>query len=549
MRLRASTAPRSEPVTALQRRACMTRLGLSWIPSRRGILDRLPVILLPILYVIVVYRTAWLADDAFITLRSIDNCVNGYGLRWNVAERVQTYTHPLWMLVLLGVYYVTREPFYTTFAVSIATSVVAFVVALSVARRGGSWASLMVLPLTLSRSFVDYSSAGLENPLTHLLAALFFRWVVAEPGALSPDRRLLRGAIVAGFCYINRQDTILLFAPTLIWLLIGIGERTRVKLRALAIGAIAPFVCTSALFIYYGFVLPNPAYAKLNVEIPRLELLARGLEYIAVSARSDPVSVTCLALAAVVTALRGRALERSLLLGIASYLAYVAAIGGDFMVGRFLSTPVLLSVLLLAMHAASFGRTSKTIFLLGSIGLMLVPKNPIWFSPREYPSPEESRSGNGIVDERLYYFRDASLYHDRSERVIRPWHRRALLGVKRRELGPGVVTGGVAGYFGYFAGPQVHFIDFWGIGDPLLARIPFRPKGSWRMGHFARKVPKGYERAVWGDASQLPNPELSLIYADLLLVTRGRLFAVERWRAMMRLNSGQYRAVLTRLNE
>ena len=49
---------------------------------------------------IAVVKDAWLSDDSFITLRTIDNVWHGYGLRWNPIERVQTYTHPLWMLLL-----------------------------------------------------------------------------------------------------------------------------------------------------------------------------------------------------------------------------------------------------------------------------------------------------------------------------------------------------------------------------------------------------------------------------------------------------------------
>ena len=48
----------------------------------------------------VAVRVAWLGDDAYITLRSVENWVSGNGLRWNQDDRVQTYTHPLWMLVL-----------------------------------------------------------------------------------------------------------------------------------------------------------------------------------------------------------------------------------------------------------------------------------------------------------------------------------------------------------------------------------------------------------------------------------------------------------------
>ena len=71
---------------------------------------------------IAVVKDAWLSDDAFITLRTIDNLWHGYGLRWNPIERVQTYTHPLWMLLLAAAYGVTREPHLTTLAVSLAVT-------------------------------------------------------------------------------------------------------------------------------------------------------------------------------------------------------------------------------------------------------------------------------------------------------------------------------------------------------------------------------------------------------------------------------------------
>ncbi|MDB4977741.1 MAG: hypothetical protein JWN48_6082, partial [Myxococcaceae bacterium] len=47
-----------------------------------------------------VLRSAWVTEDAYITLRTVDNWVHGFGLRWNTDERVQGYTHPLWMLLL-----------------------------------------------------------------------------------------------------------------------------------------------------------------------------------------------------------------------------------------------------------------------------------------------------------------------------------------------------------------------------------------------------------------------------------------------------------------
>jgi len=71
------------------------------------------------LVAVLLIRTAWLSDDAYITLRTIDNFVNGYGLRWNVAERVQSFTHPAWLLLITPFYAVTHEAYYTVLTLQI----------------------------------------------------------------------------------------------------------------------------------------------------------------------------------------------------------------------------------------------------------------------------------------------------------------------------------------------------------------------------------------------------------------------------------------------
>ena len=56
---------------------------------------------------------AWVGDDAYITFRTVWNFVHGFGLTFNPDERVQAYTHPLWMLVISAAHFVTREFFFT----------------------------------------------------------------------------------------------------------------------------------------------------------------------------------------------------------------------------------------------------------------------------------------------------------------------------------------------------------------------------------------------------------------------------------------------------
>src|SRR5687767_7607829 len=74
-------------------------------------------------YAITALRAAWVGDDAFITLRTVDNCGRGYGLTWNTGERVQAYTHPLWMLLLLAAHLVTGEIYFTAVGVGLLVSI------------------------------------------------------------------------------------------------------------------------------------------------------------------------------------------------------------------------------------------------------------------------------------------------------------------------------------------------------------------------------------------------------------------------------------------
>ena len=80
-----------------------------------------------LVFAVILIRTAWMSDDAYITLRTVDNFVHGYGLTWNVAERVQSYTHPLWMFLLSAVYFVTREAYYSTMALGAVVSLAALI--------------------------------------------------------------------------------------------------------------------------------------------------------------------------------------------------------------------------------------------------------------------------------------------------------------------------------------------------------------------------------------------------------------------------------------
>ena len=101
------------------------------------------------LFAAVALRNAWLAEDAYITFRTVDNFVNGYGLRWNAADRVQVFTHPLWLLLVSIPYYLTREIPWTITTLSLLLTVAGvLLLAFRIARsfRGPCWASACLCP-------------------------------------------------------------------------------------------------------------------------------------------------------------------------------------------------------------------------------------------------------------------------------------------------------------------------------------------------------------------------------------------------------------------
>ena len=134
---------------------------------------RIVLLLLGMVLIATVLRLAWIGDDAYITFRVVDNLANGFGARWNVHERVQPYTHPLWMGLISAVYLATGEPYFTAIALSVLlTGATAWLLAARIARTYEA-AMIGLGVLLFSKAFTDFSTSGVENPLAHLLLALF----------------------------------------------------------------------------------------------------------------------------------------------------------------------------------------------------------------------------------------------------------------------------------------------------------------------------------------------------------------------------------------
>ena len=505
-----------------------------------AVLFRRVVLLLCLVFLAVLLRTAWLGDDALITFRTVMNVTHGHGLTFNIAERVQSYTHPLWLLLLTGAYLVVGNVYYAAFLVSIGVSLAVFWLALrQAATRMQVW--IVVAVLLCSRAFVDYSTSGLENPLSNLLLVTFIALAMRSHEASSAH---VTGVwTVASLLYLTRPDNVLLVAPVLVWLTVRATPWTAAARQALT-GLLPAAGWTAFSLIYYGVPFPNTAYAKLGTGIAQGDLVQQGVIYLLDSIDRDPVTLVTI-LFAVALGLLSRGPARWIAGGTLVHLAYVVSIGGDFMSGRFLVLPLLAAVLLLS-RTIPFTTVPAlmTASVLAVIGLTSAAVPLLSDSRLERTStPKYRLLGYGVGDERAYYFQEQSLVLATRQSFLQPdWPLRAAQSVP---TDVDIACGGL-GRRGLSA-PQTHLIDSCALTDPLLARLPALYTPDWWIGHFYRLIPYGYEESVEQATNLIVDPVVKALYADLHVITRApQLWSRARWAAIWRVNTGAHRRLLDR---
>jgi hypothetical protein len=178
-----------------------------------------------------VFWRAWVCDDAFITFHHVANCLAGYGPVFNVGERVQGFTHPLWFLLLLAGGVVFDVYAFAVTAGLVLTAVT--VLALAWLYRGRNHATL-VLILTVavllgSRTFVEFQTSGLETPLTALLVVLLFAVVLRQVGDLNRPPPVTNTALLCSLLLLTRPDLLTICGPIFVWSVVSLARQRRGK--------------------------------------------------------------------------------------------------------------------------------------------------------------------------------------------------------------------------------------------------------------------------------------------------------------------------------
>ncbi len=505
-------------------------------------IDRYRLVLITglVAYGVILLRTSWVCDDAYISFRTVDNFVNGYGLRWNVDERVWTFTNPLWVLLFSAIYAVTREAYITSIVVSVVLGMIGVTILVRGLSRSAATAALCLSALIFSKGFVDYSTSGLENVLTHGLLAIFL--VIVFRGGRSL-RSLFWLSLVAGLITVNRMDSLILVFPVLVcaW-----WEQRSWRATWLVAAGFVPFIFwESFAVVYYGFLLPNTYFAKTHVEIAQWELFVQGARYLWESIFRDHVIMPVI-LTGVISAFLSR--DRRLIsiaVGIVLFIFYLLKVGGDFMSSRFLTAPFVCGVALLAMLPLPEKGLRRFIPLTIIIALGLTARGASVLSDRTFgTNGENDKIIIGVADERAWYYQQTGLCRLDQDSIRfsdRQWGYRAFVGSLDHDS---IIVIGNIGFRGYFAGPTRYIVDECALSDPLLSKLPCDTSHGWRVGHFRRKVPSGYIQTLTSGENQIEDRSLAAYYDHLRTVVRGEIFTVERFHEILAFNTGAYDTLL-----
>lgn len=320
---------------------------------------RWPLALTALALLALAWANRFVLDDAFISYRYAAHAAAGHGLVWNPGEWVEGYTNFLWTWLLSVALRAGLEPVLSSQLLGLACHLVTLTLVGAVGRRllGSTAAGLAAqVALGCCYTFSAYGTSGLETAMQAMWPVVAAALLVLRPpdaagAGLGPARALLLSLALAA-AVMTRLDSAVLAGWVGMAALVVALRAPRSADRWVGLGALAlPFALVVGAWLawkvaVYGELLPNTFYAKAASE-PRVE---RGLAFVA-SFASSYLLLPALLLAAV-GAVRGwRRLPRGPLAtgaaAVASWVGYVAWVGGDFMEFRFLVAALPFAYLLL----------------------------------------------------------------------------------------------------------------------------------------------------------------------------------------------------------
>ncbi len=375
-------------------------------------------------------------DDAFISLRYAQRFLAGEGLTWNDGERVEGFSHPLWLAqtIVLGALGIPLPVAVRLLGLAYAAGV--FV--LWVHSRAHPLGLLLLVSLF---GWPLWTLGGLETVgycfLVLLGVRIAERTIEGTPSTRRNDERQHRGlwlGLALSAVGLMRPEGIGVAAALIVAVLLA-------RRRAEAAIALCVFLAVTGGYhafrwIYFGDWLATAARAKVT-GLPLADALRAGIAYVASTA--GEAGGTVVAALAMIAASPERRRSAALALAAVPMVAVIVVGGGDHMPGGRFVLPLAALLCFLggrAMIAASGARRAAL-----TAAVLVVASWQTVFT-WAFPMPRDAAAAVGEI-------------------VGRELERRLPAGA--------LVATATAGSMPYFA-PSLSFLDTLGLNDPFIAR-------------------------------------------------------------------------------
>ena len=506
-----------------------------------------------LIFIGIITLLAWQSDDAYHAYIMAKNLVDGNGFVYNIGQRATASSCPLFTLVVALGYFVIRDMFFVSLLINIVFSALAYKILVWNFAKTKNQIVFCFAVLASSISFISYTTSGLENSMLFFLAAMFLK--VYFSSERYNGKKMFILAILVALIAMTRMDAVLLFAPMAVY--VYLFKRDNVSfIKAVGIGILGllPFVLWELFAtFYFGFPVPNTAYAKLGTDIALRDYLVRGVKYYINALICDPI-VLMVPLFAVIACLIVKKLQYIFCMsGVALYGLYLLYIGGDFMMGRHFTVLFYISLVCYTDiknrefsflgKGASFNRT-----FVGFVIAAIIFTSTSHVISSQFLFGETFNSP--ISDERAGYFRYSSLFNNvislvkTGDLCIRDaWNEMGIDEIRSYNL-PGGILRNVPGISKYYNN-DLYLNDQYALGDPFLAHLPAVKEDNWRIGHMWREIPEGYNDQVFYGNNEdgtlrIENADVAEYYAIIDKITRGDLFDKERIKMIVNINLGKY---------
>ena len=331
---------------------------------------------LPFVSLLVLAALAWphTVDDAYISFRYSENFVNGQGLVFNPGERVEGFSNPLWVYLMMAPALLGVDPTLVAKVLGICAAMATALLISRILERHFAVSNAVRHPALFvfcgHISVVYYAVCGLETS-TYSLLIVVLHYALLE-------KRYLLAAVATGLTAICRPEGAMLLLSLGTGL--ALSSSPKRSLRYL----IVPLVIVAAQLAfrheYYGRWLPNTFYAKAIVHRKLAELLLHHTKAFIVGTAHWSFSYLAggsLALAGVVGMVKFWRIHPPMLVSIALLCFFIWYSVFDWMAfGRFYLPllPLLLTYAFAALNAAweHFGSRGRQSLMIAAAAALVL---------------------------------------------------------------------------------------------------------------------------------------------------------------------------------